>query len=277
MQHGSGAPYLIVAPVGQPVPVVLSSPHSGQSYPAGPAGPGALDAGAAEGSGRRSGRRAAGARLRRRRHADRRHLSARGGRPQSRCLRAGSGLAGRSGAICPGCAPRSRRVPAWAWCRPGSWASRSTRAGSAPPSCSGAWPRRYRPYHAQLARAGGGAAAALRRVAGAGLPFDADPAAGDPRRAADRRRAGRPLRPQLPSAAGGRRRATAGRRPACSVARNRPYAGGHITELHGRPALGSHALQLELRRAAVHGRAQPCAERRLRRACSSCWASWSRC
>lgn len=33
-----------------------------------------------------------------------------------------------------------------------------------------------------------------------------------------------------------------------SVARNVPYAGGHITERHGRPALGTHALQLELDR-----------------------------
>jgi N-formylglutamate amidohydrolase len=32
------------------------------------------------------------------------------------------------------------------------------------------------------------------------------------------------------------------------VARNRPYAGGHITEHYGRPRAGSHALQLELRR-----------------------------
>jgi N-formylglutamate amidohydrolase len=32
------------------------------------------------------------------------------------------------------------------------------------------------------------------------------------------------------------------------VARNRPYAGGHITEHYGRPAAGSHALQIELRR-----------------------------
>jgi N-formylglutamate amidohydrolase len=32
------------------------------------------------------------------------------------------------------------------------------------------------------------------------------------------------------------------------VARNAPYAGGHITERHGRPALGIHALQLELDR-----------------------------
>lgn len=33
-----------------------------------------------------------------------------------------------------------------------------------------------------------------------------------------------------------------------AVARNRPYAGGHITERHGRPERGCHALQLELRR-----------------------------
>ncbi|MEA3064133.1 MAG: hypothetical protein QOJ27_568 [Sphingomonadales bacterium] len=32
------------------------------------------------------------------------------------------------------------------------------------------------------------------------------------------------------------------------VARNAPYAGGHITERHGRPARGIHALQLELDR-----------------------------
>jgi N-formylglutamate amidohydrolase len=32
------------------------------------------------------------------------------------------------------------------------------------------------------------------------------------------------------------------------VARNAPYAGGHITERHGRPELGIHALQLELDR-----------------------------
>lgn len=32
------------------------------------------------------------------------------------------------------------------------------------------------------------------------------------------------------------------------VARNAPYAGGHITERHGCPALGIHALQLELDR-----------------------------
>jgi N-formylglutamate amidohydrolase len=32
------------------------------------------------------------------------------------------------------------------------------------------------------------------------------------------------------------------------AARNAPYAGGHITERHGRPERGVHALQLELDR-----------------------------
>jgi N-formylglutamate amidohydrolase len=32
------------------------------------------------------------------------------------------------------------------------------------------------------------------------------------------------------------------------VARNRPYAGGHITARYGRPETGVHALQIELRR-----------------------------
>jgi N-formylglutamate amidohydrolase len=33
------------------------------------------------------------------------------------------------------------------------------------------------------------------------------------------------------------------------VARNKPYAGGHITESFGRPAEGIHALQIEMSRA----------------------------
>jgi N-formylglutamate amidohydrolase len=32
------------------------------------------------------------------------------------------------------------------------------------------------------------------------------------------------------------------------VARNRPYAGGFITERHGRPSVGRHALQIEIAR-----------------------------
>jgi N-formylglutamate amidohydrolase len=38
------------------------------------------------------------------------------------------------------------------------------------------------------------------------------------------------------------------RRRGFQVARNRPYAGGHITTRYGRPETGVHALQLELRR-----------------------------
>jgi N-formylglutamate deformylase len=34
-----------------------------------------------------------------------------------------------------------------------------------------------------------------------------------------------------------------------SVVRNVPYAGGYTTELHGRPAYGTHALQIEINRA----------------------------
>jgi N-formylglutamate amidohydrolase len=39
------------------------------------------------------------------------------------------------------------------------------------------------------------------------------------------------------------------RRAGLSVARNRPYAGGHITKHHGRPWDGTSAIQLEFRRA----------------------------
>lgn len=34
-----------------------------------------------------------------------------------------------------------------------------------------------------------------------------------------------------------------------TVSRNRPYAGGHITQIHGRPSEGRHALQIEINRA----------------------------
>jgi N-formylglutamate amidohydrolase len=38
-----------------------------------------------------------------------------------------------------------------------------------------------------------------------------------------------------------------------AVARNAPYAGGHITERHGRPAEGIHALQIEIDRSCYLG------------------------
>ncbi|GAU82884.1 N-formylglutamate deformylase [Bosea sp. BIWAKO-01] len=39
------------------------------------------------------------------------------------------------------------------------------------------------------------------------------------------------------------------RRRGLSVTRNRPYAGGFITEHYGAPASGVHALQIEINRA----------------------------
>jgi N-formylglutamate amidohydrolase len=55
------------------------------------------------------------------------------------------------------------------------------------------------------------------------------------------------------------------------VARNRPYAGGHITTRYGRPETGVHALQIELRRGLFMDEgsrrpdpAAPALERRLR-------------
>ena len=40
------------------------------------------------------------------------------------------------------------------------------------------------------------------------------------------------------------------RRRGFAVARNAPFAGGHIIERHGRPADGVHAIQVEIDRAA---------------------------
>lgn len=107
--------------------------------------------------------------------------------------------------------------------------------------------RAYRPYHDLLA----GLAAEQRRRFGAALVLDChsmptlppmtrgeapiDVALGD--------RFGRSCHPRLVEVAE-RTLSAAGLR----VARNRPYAGGHITERHGRPGRGSHALQLEFRR-----------------------------
>ncbi len=37
--------------------------------------------------------------------------------------------------------------------------------------------------------------------------------------------------------------------PACGCIRNKPYAGGFITQNHGAPQRGRHALQIEINRA----------------------------
>ena len=49
-----------------------------------------------------------------------------------------------------------------------------------------------------------------------------------------------------------------------TVIRNKPYAGGFITEHYGEPALGRHALQIEINRAHLHGGADAGEESRLR-------------
>ena len=107
--------------------------------------------------------------------------------------------------------------------------------------------RAHRPYHDALA----GLAADQRRRFGASLVLDCHsmptlpPASGSepPIDVALGDRYGRSCHSQLVAIA---ERTLAG--AGLKVARNRPYAGGHITERHGRPAQHSHALQLELRR-----------------------------
>ena len=246
MQPGTGAPYLVVAPHGRPAPVVLSSPHSGQRYP-----PGVL----------------AQARL------SPEQLRALDDGPVDELLARGC-AAGATliAATFPRAVvdlnrdsceqdPDSLTDPS---AHSGLRATLKARAGL------GVVPTRllgepiyegrlsvaelqrrvaeaYRPYHAQLAAL----AADLQARFGACLVLDCHsmptlppPVRGErPIDAALGDRYGRSCHPRLVDAAE-RVLANAGLR----VARNRPYAGGHITELHGRPALARHALQLELRR-----------------------------
>ena len=110
----------------------------------------------------------------------------------------------------------------------------------------------YTPFHATLA----GKLDALHRQFGAAILIDAHSM---PSQAA-RQKDGRPKQPHIDIVLGTRH----GR--AChatltdlvenflkarglSVARNRPYAGGYITEHYGRPNAGFHAIQIEINRA----------------------------
>ena len=246
MQHGPGAPYLIVAPVGAPAPLVLSSPHSGQCYPA---------------------TLVAQARL------SPEQLRALDDGPVDELLARGCALgATLIAATFPRAVvdlnreaceqdPDSLADPA---SLSGLRATVKARAGlGVVPTRLLGEPiyarklsaaemfrrieRAYRPYHDQLAAL----TAEQRRRFGVSLVLDChsmptlppmtrgeapiDVALGD--------RFGRSCDLRLVEAAE-RRLASAGLR----VARNRPYAGGHITERYGEPARGSHALQLELRR-----------------------------
>jgi N-formylglutamate amidohydrolase len=246
MQHPPSVPYLIVAPVGQHTPVVLSSPHSGRLYPRSlldqlrfePEQLKALEDGPIDDLVARGC--AAGATL----------IAATYPRVLVDLNREASELD-----------PEALRDPAAA---PALRLTLKARAGL------GVVPTRllgepiyrerltvaelgrrlaevYEPYHGELA----GLLRERRQRFGAAFVLDChsmptvppplrgeapiDVALGD--------RFGRSCHPRLVEAAE-RFLAAAG----LKVARNRPYAGGHITEHYGRPLQGSHALQLELRR-----------------------------
>lgn len=246
MQHGPSAPYLILVPRCQSLPLVLSSPHSGQAYPESIVAQSRLPVA---------------------------QLRALDDGPVDRLMADGC-AAGATliAATYPRAVvdlnrdaseqdPASLLDPAL---MPGLRATLKARAGL------GVVPTRllgepiyagrlsamelrrrltqaYQPYHARLSMLAG----EQRLRFGAGLVLDChsmptmpplvrgerviDVALGD--------RFGRSCHPRLVETAE-RLLVAAG----LCVARNRPYAGGHITERHGRPASGSHALQLELRR-----------------------------
>jgi N-formylglutamate deformylase len=242
----TGAPYLIVAPTGPALPVVLSSPHSGQCYP--PAvlaqsrltceelralDDGPVDELLATGC-------AAGATL----------LAATYPRavvdlnrddceqdPDS--LEDPAAIAGLRATVKAraglGVVPtRLLGEPIYA----GRLSSTELRR-----RIDGA----YRPYHQQLARL----VADQRRRFGVSLVLDCHSMPTLPARARGEQvidvalgdRFGRSCHPRLIEAA--ERLLTAG---GLRVARNRPYAGGHITAHYGRPDSGMHALQIEVRR-----------------------------
>jgi N-formylglutamate amidohydrolase len=246
MQHGTGAPYLIVAPSGPRLPVVLSSPHSGQCYPQAmlaqsrlsPEELRALDDGPVDELLARGC--AVGATMiaatypravvdlnRDDREQDPDSLedpAAVAGLRTTVKARAGLGV-----------------VPTRLMGEP-IYAARLSSA-ELERRIAGA----YRPYHRQLAAL----VVDHRRRFGASLVLDCHsmptlpaPARGErPIDVALGDRFGRSCHPRLIEAAE-RLLTAAGLR----VARNRPYAGGHITERYGEPAQDSHALQIELRR-----------------------------
>jgi N-formylglutamate amidohydrolase len=104
--------------------------------------------------------------------------------------------------------------------------------------------RIHRPYHEALAVALG----AARERFGIAILLDCHSmpprgeGCGEPRIVLGDRH-GTSIAPELADAA-----EAAVRKAGFSVARNAPYAGGHITARHGRPAEGIHAIQIEIDR-----------------------------
>ncbi len=106
----------------------------------------------------------------------------------------------------------------------------------------------YKPYHRALRRLFTRRAPRFRRGDADRLPLDAVVHRTEGRSAARRRGAWRPLRHELRRrGVGGDRDERCGQR-GYAVSRNKPYAGGFITEHYGNPAAGLHAIQLEFNR-----------------------------
>ena len=112
----------------------------------------------------------------------------------------------------------------------------------------------YKPYHRALRRLINKAHQAFGTVDPGGLPLDAVGRRVARRTAAAGHRDRRPLRHELRAAAARRRRETH-ERARLIVGRNKPYAGGFITEHYGNPASGLHTDPARTQPRDLHGRA----------------------
>ena len=107
----------------------------------------------------------------------------------------------------------------------------------------------YKPYHRALRRLFTQGASRFRRGDADRLPFHAvDHRRRQGRAAARRRGARRPLRHELRRRRCRRSIESTLRSFGYAVSRNKPYAGGFITEHYGNPAAGLHTIQLEINR-----------------------------
>ena len=107
----------------------------------------------------------------------------------------------------------------------------------------------YKPYHRMLRQLVHRTAARLRPCGPDRLPFHAVDEREPRGRSEGRHRPRRPLRDKLRGLLTDLVDATLRQPRAIRVVRNKPYAGGFITEHYGEPALGRHALQIEINRA----------------------------
>ena len=105
----------------------------------------------------------------------------------------------------------------------------------------------YKPFHATLRRA----LDAVRSRFGMAILIDCHSMPSSVRALPGSRRSDIVLGDRFGTSAGGRLVQIASDRIAdlgYDVARNKPYAGGYITESYGKPAIGFHAIQIEINR-----------------------------